>query len=75
MFNTVLSRKGYSFYTPVSFNRIGDWIIYPMNGDHGKYCRISLTAPGEVEMMRNYSDEERMELAKSLKALPEMLPQ
>ena len=46
-----------------------------MNGDHGKYCRISLTAPGEVEMMRNYSDEERMELAKSLKALPEMLPQ
>ena len=68
-------RKGYSFYTPVTFNRIGDWIIYPMNGAYGKYCRVLLTAPGEVEMIRDYSDEERKELTKSLKALPEMRPQ
>ena len=67
-----LFRKGYSFYTPVSFKRIGDWIYYRMNGDINKYCRVSLSAPGEIEMIREYSDEERIELYKSLKDIPEI---
>lgn len=67
-----LFKKGYSYYTPVDFRRIGNWICYRMNADYNKPCRVLLSSPGEVELIRKYSDEEHSELLKSISNLPEI---
>ena len=48
-----LFRKGSFWYTPCPIKCIGGWVYYPMKGDTGKYCRVSLDNPEEIGFLPN----------------------
>ena len=48
-----LFRKGGFWYTPCPIKCIGGWVYYPMKGDTGKWCRVSLNNPEEIGFLPN----------------------
>ena len=46
-----LFRKSSSWDTPVNFSRVGNFLYYFANGDYSRVCKLSITNPGEKEVI------------------------